>query len=43
MRRDAANESEADDLPVYEVRLTEPAEAEVKAACLSRLLLYETL
>jgi plasmid stabilization system protein ParE len=31
------DEGNEDDLPVYEVRLTEPAEAEVEAAYLSRL------
>lgn len=38
MRRDApGNAAEEDDLPLYEVRLTEPAEAEVEAAYLSLL------
>ncbi len=38
MRRDApGNAAEEEDLPLYEVRLTEPAEAEVEAAYLSRL------
>jgi len=33
----APDESDEADLPVYEVRLTEPAEAQVEAAYLSRL------